>query len=145
MPYAELDDWNVRLAEFTAEAVGTAEARAAADQTRAQATESYAAHGKAAASAPFSPPAELKNLFREVVRQIHLDDAWDEANRLLRTSLMSEANLAYKRGDMEALRRILEEYRNSPEAVRGDSTAADLKRILRQIARIARRLDLIED
>jgi hypothetical protein len=57
---------------------------------------------------------------------------------------MAEANLAYRRGDSEALRRILGEYRASPEAVKGDGATADLERLKRQILRISKRLAQID-
>jgi hypothetical protein len=50
----------------------------------------------------------LKKLFREVARQLHPDIALDAPDRGLRTRLMAEAILAYRRCDAEALRRILE-------------------------------------
>jgi hypothetical protein len=143
--YAELDDWNAKIAEFAAQAAGTEEAHAAASQARAQADESYAAaHGEAAKAADFSPSPELRKLFREVVRQIHPDNAADEADRKVRNRLTAEANLAYRRGDAEALRRILEDYKSSPESVKGDGAAADLQRILLQIRQISKRLAQIE-
>src|SRR5271166_2298545 len=59
--YAELDDWNARIAESVAEQEGTEEARAAATQARSQAEESHAAaHGEAAEPGEFSPSPELK-------------------------------------------------------------------------------------
>ncbi|MGH9605521.1 MAG: hypothetical protein ACRD3N_07455 [Terracidiphilus sp.] len=143
--YAELDDWNAKIAEFAAKAEGTEEARAAASEARTQAEESYAAaHGDAAKAEDFSPSPELKNLFKDVVNQIHPDRAADDADRALRNRLMAEANAAYKRQDVNALSRILEEYKSSPESVKGDGTAADLQRVLRQIERITRRLTEIE-
>jgi hypothetical protein len=57
---------------------------------------------------------------------------------------MAEANLAYKRQDADALRKILEEYKSSPESVKGDGAAADLQRVLLQIGRISKRLAEIE-
>jgi hypothetical protein len=57
---------------------------------------------------------------------------------------MAEANLAYRRGDADALRKILDEYRSSPESVSGKGAAADLQRVLRQIERIVKRLAQIE-
>jgi ABC-type phosphate transport system auxiliary subunit len=57
---------------------------------------------------------------------------------------MAEANLAYRRGDADVLRKILEEYKSSPESVKGDGAAADLQRVLRQIERIVKRLAQIE-
>ena len=143
--YAELDDWNAKIAELTAEADGSDEAKSAAAEARGQAEESYAAsHGEAAKAADFSPSPELKKLFREVVRHIHPDNAADDADRAVRNRLMAEANLAYRRGDADALRRILEEYKSSPESVKGDGVGADLVRVLRQIDRIVKRLARIE-
>jgi hypothetical protein len=143
--YAELDDWNAKIAELAAETDGSEEAKSAAAEARGQAEESYAAaHGEAAKAADFSPSPELKKLFREVVKQIHPDNAADEADRKVRNRLMAEANLAYRRGDADALRRILEEYKSSPESVKGEGIGADLVRVLRQIDRIVKRLAQIE-
>jgi hypothetical protein len=143
--YAELDDWKAKIAEYAAKAADTVEARAAASEARAQAEDSYAAaHGEAAKAEDFSPSPELRKLFRDVVNQIHPDRATDDADRALRNRLMVEANAAYKRQDADALKRILEEYKSSPESVKGDGATADLQRVLRQIERISRRLAEIE-
>ena len=143
--YAELDEWNAKIAELIAEAEGTSKTQTAATEARKQADETYAAaHGEAAKAADFSPSQELRKLFREVIRQIHPDNATDEADRAVRNRLTAEANLAYRRGDADALRRILEEYKSSPESVKGEGVAADLQRVLRQIERIVKRLAQIE-
>jgi hypothetical protein len=143
--YAELDDWKAKIAELAAEADGSEGAKSAAAEARGQAEESYAAaHGEAAKAADFSPSPELKKLFREAVKEIHPDIATDELDRAVRNHLMAEANLAYGRGDANALRRILEEYKNSPESVKGKDVGADLVRVLRQIDRIVKRLAQIE-
>jgi peptidoglycan hydrolase CwlO-like protein len=139
--YAELDDWNAKIAEFAAESAGTEQARAAASEARAQADESYAAaHGAAAKAEDFSPSPELRKLFRDVVNQIHPDRAANEIDRALRNRLMAQANLAYRRQDADTLRKILDEYKTSPESVKGDGAAADLQRILLQIRQISKRL-----
>jgi hypothetical protein len=143
--YAELDDWKAKIAEYAAKNEDTVEARAAASEARAQAEDSFAAaHGEAAKAEDFSPSPELRKLFRDVVNQIHPDRATDDADRTLRNRLMAEANAAYKRQDADALRRILEEYKSSPESVKGEGSTADLQRVLRQIERISRRLAEIE-
>jgi peptidoglycan hydrolase CwlO-like protein len=65
--YAELDEWNARIAEQLAEQEGTEEARAAAAQARTEAEESRAAaQGEAAESREFRPSPELKRLYPEV-------------------------------------------------------------------------------
>ncbi len=142
--YAELDDWNAKIAELAAKDDGTEQARTAAAEARAQADESDSAvHGEAAKAQEFIPSAELKSQFREVAKRVHPDLATDEADRQRRDQLMSEANAAYQRGDAEALRRILEEYESSPESVRGAGIGADLVRVLRQLKQVRDRIAAI--
>jgi hypothetical protein len=143
--YAELDEWNARIAQLIAEEEGTVEARTAATEARTQAQESYsAAHSEAARAIEFTPSAELKKLYRDVAKRVHPDLATDEADRAQRERLMMEANRAYQRGDVDALRRILEEYESSPESVQGTGVAADLVRVIRQIKQLQKRLVQIE-
>jgi DnaJ-domain-containing protein 1 len=143
--YAELDEWNAKIAERLAEEEGTDESRSSAAQARMQAEESDSAvHGYAAAVQEFLPSAELKTLYREVAKRVHPDLATDEADRQKREHLMAAANAAYQEGDTDALRRILEEYENSPESVRGAGISADLIRVIRQISQVTSRLSQIE-
>ena len=143
--YAELDEWNAKIAELVAEDERTEEARSAATQARAQAEESNSAVQEAAAKGEgFKASPELKKLRREVAMRIHPDHATDEADRHKCEQLMKEANAAYARGDAETLKRILEEYESSPETVKGTGVAADLVRVIRQIKQIRSRLAQIE-
>ena len=57
---------------------------------------------------------------------------------------MAEANRAFEEGDEAGLRRILDEYESSPEAVKGEGAAADLIRVIRKIAQVKRRLAEID-
>lgn len=144
--YAELDEWNAKLAELIAEESGTEEDRTVASQARTQATESRAAsHGEAAEAKEFVTSPELKSLYRELAKRVHPDLAIDEADRKQRERLMTEANRAYQDGDAEALRRILQEYESSPDSVRGTGVAADLVRVLRQLNQVRNRLARIEE
>jgi hypothetical protein len=143
--YAELDDWNAKIAELHAQESGTVEARSAASQARGQATESSAvSRGGAAAAKEFAPSAELKSLYREVAKSVHPDLATDDVDRRQREYWMTEANRCYASGDPEGLRRILEEYESSPHSVGGTGIAADLIRVLRQLKQVRDRLDRIE-
>ncbi len=144
--YAELDEWNAKVAESLAEREPTEENRSGANQARARAEESgAAAHGAAAELREFAASSELKSLYREVAKRVHPDLATDEADRKQRERLMAEANHAYDRGDVDKLRRILEEYESSPELVRGSGAAADLVRVVRQIKQVRNRLAQIEE
>jgi hypothetical protein len=143
--YAELDEWNARLAELRAEQAGTPETKAVAAEARTQAEEAYAAaHGEAAKVQPFTTSPELKKLYREATKRVHPDTATDEADRARRERLMKEVNAAYAAGDEDALRRILDALDASPDAVQGSGIGADLIRVLRQLKQIRDRIAAIE-
>jgi hypothetical protein len=57
--------------------------------------------------------SQQRELYLEVVNQIHPDRAANEHDLALRERLMKEANAAFGRGDTETLRRVLEEYKNT--------------------------------
>lgn len=143
--YAELDEWNAKIAEVVAEDERTQEARSAATQARNQAAESHSAvQSNAAEASDFTPSAELKSVYREVAKQVHPDLATDDADRRNRTRFMAEANRAYEQGDLNEMRKILEEFESCPESVKGEGVAADLVRVIRQIKQIRTRLAQIE-
>ena len=60
-----------------------------------------------------SAATRLREQYLEVVNKIHPDRATNEADVALRERLMKEANAAFERGDAEALRRVLDEYRDA--------------------------------
>jgi len=143
--YAELDDWNARLAEFRAKRAATPGARSEAATARAQAEESNsAAHSEAAEAQPVTLSPELKKLYREAAKRVHPDTASNDADRSRRERLMKEVNAAYGRGDESELRRILANLDSSPDAVQGLGVGADLIRILRQLRQIRDRIATIE-
>ncbi|MGD0860297.1 MAG: hypothetical protein ABR912_13410 [Terracidiphilus sp.] len=75
------------------------------------AEESYAAaNGGETKATDFASSWGLRELYLDVVKQIHPDHASNEADRVLRERLTKEANAAYERGDDATLRRVLEEY-----------------------------------
>jgi hypothetical protein len=143
--YAELDNWEAKIAEIEASLKPSATANQRVQEIRKRADETHeSTHGEASKARDFQPSADLKSLFREAAKRLHPDFAEDEANRLLRTRLMAQANEAYCQGDAEALQRILDEYGNSPESVQGEGVGAELVRIIRQIAQAKKRLAAIE-
>lgn len=75
------------------------------------AEKSYAAGDGAPRYVANSDPAhELRDLYLEVVKQIHPDRALNEVDGVLRERLMKEANVAFKQTDATRLRSLLEEY-----------------------------------
>jgi len=143
--YAELDDWEAKIAEIEASLKPSAAASQRAQETRRQAEETHeATHGEASKARDFQPSADLKSLFREAAKRLHPDFAKDEADRQLRTRLMAQLNEAYGQGDVEAIQRILDEFGNSPESVEGEGVGAELVRIIRQIHQARKNIEAIE-
>jgi hypothetical protein len=83
----------------------------------------------------------VRSLFKDVARTIHPDLAQDDLTRDRRHRLMVEANRAYALGDAEQLRRILELWQNSPEAVLGDDLDAARLRLRRRIAELEEQIE----
>lgn len=132
--YAELDETDAKIAELEATLDPSASAKRSAQEARKRAQETHeAAHGEASEAKDFRPSADLKSLFREVAKRVHPDFAKDDADQARRTGLMADANDAYNRGDAEALRRILDEYDEDSEKVKGEGIGGELVRIIRQI------------
>ena len=143
--YAELDDWEAKIAEIEASLKPSAAASQRAQETRRQAEETHeATHGEASKARDFQPSADLKSLFREAAKRLHPDFAKDEADRQLRTRLMAQLNEAYGQCDVEAIQRILDEFGNSPESVEGEGVGAELVRIIRQIHQARKNIEAIE-
>jgi hypothetical protein len=88
--------------------------------------------------------SEAKRLFRLLARRIHPDLARDPAERERRTNLMVAANHAYEQGDIETLRHLLDEWDASPDSVAGSSPASELERIVRHVARIQTRMEVLD-
>lgn len=55
---------------------------------------------------PFRPNNEIKRMFRQLAQRIHPDRAENEPDRAWRTQLMSEANRAYRAGNIDALKEV---------------------------------------
>lgn len=123
----------------------SAASKAKAEEAREQARQTYEdAHGEASESHDFTPSPEFKRIYREAAKLIHPDFAADPVDLERRTRFMAAANLAYQKGDAEALQRILDEYEDGAEAVTGEGIGAELIRIIRQISTAKARVAAIE-
>jgi hypothetical protein len=137
--YAELDEWNARIAELVARQNPTADATRQAEEARRHARSTYeAAHGDRAEKEDFNPSPDLKKRFREVAKRIHPDLASDPADRVRRTRLMADANRAYQAGDAEVLGRILDEYEAGVH--RDEMRETELNLLTRQITQANERI-----
>jgi hypothetical protein len=147
--YAELDDLEAQIAEVNARRHPTdPSARQKADSALARARKSKEEVGdvvrERSSTSDFAPTDELKALYRQAARELHPDLTTDEEERERRKRAMAELNRAYEECDEERIRQILDEWRSSPDQVRGDDTAAQLVRTIREIAQVRKRLDAIK-
>lgn len=143
--YAELDAWKARISSLRAQLNPSATARRQAEDAREEARRTYeAAHGEASKARDCAPSPELKALFREAAKRIHPDFGTDPADLERRTRFMAEANRSYQAGDAEALGRILDEFHDGVDAIKGEGIGAELIRIIRQISQARERISAIE-
>jgi len=148
--YIELDELKARIAEALArKRPNEAEAEVKAKQARQQAEASskeYESFAKdSQKEADYEPPSdECKRLYRRIASIIHPDKALDDAKRELGTRLMKDLNEAYAKRDMKRMERILAEWEESPDAVSGEGTGAELIRVIRAIAQVRRRIAEVE-
>jgi hypothetical protein len=91
----------------------------------------------------FKPDVASKQAFRRLAQQIHPDRAVDEDDRAWRTQLMSEANRAYRHGDVAGLAEIAALWAEQPASLRSrGNPGATLLRL--QLQRLRARLSRIE-
>jgi len=138
--YAELDD---KIAEEEYRLYpDDEEMKAKAEEARRRAEESAARAGENGEGCDFKwqPTAQAKKAYHNLAKLIHPDLALDTDERERRHSLMAELNSAYSSGDQNLLNKLVEDYRDSPDLIRGDSTGDELVRAIRQIAQVKNRL-----
>jgi hypothetical protein len=140
--YADLDEIDARIAEEEYKLVpDDEEIKKKAEELRRRAEESAANSADPdACSFKWNPTPESRKAYHDLARIIHPDLALDPDEKVRRHSLMAKLNEAYSAGDQAQLNRLVEEYKISPDVIRGESTGDDLVRAIRQIAQIKVRL-----
>ncbi|HEX8369948.1 MAG TPA: hypothetical protein VF604_15485 [Pyrinomonadaceae bacterium] len=141
--YAELDEIEALIAEEELKLVpDDEEIKRKVEELRRRAEESAADLAEANRNChnKFNPTPEAKKAYHNLARMIHPDLAIDDAERARRHGLMARLNDAYADGDQNLLNKLVEEYRDSPDLVRGDSIGDELVRAIRQISQVAVRL-----
>ena len=146
--YAELDQLEAQIAAAAAQRnPQDSSARQKAEAAHARARESAETMGDVSPETTarrFEPTEELKTLYRQAAKELHPDLTTDEKERARRQQAMAELNRAYEECDVERIKQILDRWRSSPKQVRGDDTAAQLVRTIREIAQARKRLAAIK-
>ncbi|MBK9438833.1 MAG: hypothetical protein IPN51_12795 [Chloracidobacterium sp.] len=141
--YAEQDEVDALIAEEELKLVpDDEEIKKKVEELRRRADDS-AARALAAeehAAGEWVPTAEAKKAYHDLARIIHPDLALDADEKDRRHGLMAELNDAYSSRDQQRLNKLVHDFRNSPDLVKGDSVGDELVRAIRQIFQIRRRL-----
>lgn len=147
--YAQLDDLEAQIAEaeFRRQPSNDS-ARTEAENSRTRARGSAAAFDNAESddsNRRFEPSEDLKKLYREAAKTFHPDLTTDPVEKERRKKVMAELNKAYEECNEQRIRQILNEWRASPDQVKGEDTGAELVRVIRTIALVRKRLSAIKD
>ena len=141
--YADFDEIEAQIAEEEAKLVpDDQEIRKKAEELRRRAKESAArANDETLESISFrlKPTADAKKAYHDLAREIHPDLALDAAEKERRHGLMARLNEAYSAGNQTLLDKMADDFRTSPDQVKGDSVGDDLVRAVRQIAQVKHR------
>ncbi|MGH7783840.1 MAG: J domain-containing protein [Candidatus Binatia bacterium] len=147
--YAELDEIEAEIAEEEVQIhPEDDEIKRKAGEARQRAEESAAHAGEEnweGCTFRWQPTAEAKMAYHKLARLIHPDLALDNEERERRHDLMAKLNDAYSAGDQNLLNKLVEEYRDSPDLVKGDSIGDELVRAIRQLAQVKMRLKELRD
>jgi len=145
--YADLDEIEAQIAEEEYKLVpDDEEIKKKAEELRRRAEESAAnSENVEAGSFKFDPSPEARKAYHNLARIIHPDLALDANEKEKRHGLMARLNEAYSAGDQAQLNKLVEDFKNSPDVVKGDSVGDDLVRAIRQMAQIKLRLKELTD
>lgn len=142
--YADLDEVEAQIAEEEIKLNPKDEKiKKRAKEARQRAKESAESNEKEnwqACTHKWTPSSEAKKAYHNLAKVIHPDLAIDNDERERRHDLMAKLNDAYSKGDQKLLHKLVEEYRDSPDLVKGNSVGDELIRVIRQISQVKRRL-----
>lgn len=146
--YADLDDIEAKIADEEFKLVpDDEEIKKKVEELRRRAEESAKRVEEAAAHASekWQPTAAAKKAYHDLARTIHPDLALDPTEKEKRHGLMAQLNEAYSAGNQSKLNKLVEDFRNSPDLVKGDSVGDELVRSIRQISQVKKRLKELQD
>ena len=145
--YADLDEIEAQIAEEEVKLVpDDEEIKKRAEELRRRAAESAAdAENAANCSFKYQPTGEAKRAYHNLAKIIHPDLALDAGEKEKRHALMAKLNDAYAAGDQNRLNKLVEDFRDSPDLIVGDSVGDQFVRAIRQIYQIKNRLQELRE
>jgi hypothetical protein len=145
--YAQLEEIDARIANLRAKQAPddpTLKAHAQAAEERAKQSAEEAGLNKPQPKLPPVIEPALKQVYRQAVKLMHPDLAITEHERQRRTNLMALVNLAYERGDREAIEKLIVEFGQDPVAIVGEDVGSRIVKTIRRIAQLRRRLGEVQ-
>jgi hypothetical protein len=153
--YAQLDELDAQIANAQAglspdDAATQIHAQAAQEQARKSAEEAGLIEAQPPPPLVITP--QLKQAFRRAAMMMHPDRATTEPERLRRHGLMIKLNLAYERGDQQAIEKLVLEFIQDPEMqeIEDPELIADqgvelkVLKTIRRTGQLRRRMDEIQ-
>ncbi len=142
--YAEFDEIEAQIAEEELKLVPDDEEIKKRVEELRQRAEASAANADEenwkGCSNKWQPTAEAKKAYHKLAKLIHPDLAFGAEEKERRHDLMAKLNDAYSAGDQNRLNKLVEDFRDSPDLITGDSVGDKLVRAIRQIYQIKNRL-----
>lgn len=139
--YAELDELDARIAMIEAgqhpdDIEAQFKAKAAQEQAKRSSEEAGTIERK-------TPPPEItpetKQAFRKAAKLMHPDRATSDLERERRNMMMAQVNIAYEKGDLATIEKLIVEFGQDPEAIQGDDIGSRMVKAIRRIAQLRRR------
>ncbi len=154
--YAQLDELDAQIANAQAglspdDAAAQVHAQAAQEQARKSAEEAGLIEAQPPPPLVITP--QLKQAFRRAAMMMHPDRATTEPERLRRHGLMIKVNLAYERGDQQAIEKLvlefiqdpaMQEEIEDPELIADQGVELKILKIIRRTGQLRRRMDEIQ-
>lgn len=153
--YAQLDELDAQIANAQAglspdDAAAQVHAQAAQEQARKSAEEAGLIEAQPPPPLVITP--QLKQAFRRAAMMMHPDRATTEPERQRRHGLMIKVNLAYERGDQQAIEKLVLEFIQDPrmqeiedpEEIADQGVELKILKIIRRTGQLRRRMDEIQ-
>ena len=154
--YAQLDELDAQIANAQAglspdDAAAQDHAQAAQEQARKSAEEAGLIEAQPPPPLVITP--QLKQAFRRAAMMMHPDRATTESERLRRHGLMIKLNLAYERGDQQAIENLVLEFIQDPvmqeiedpELIADQGVELRVLTTIRRTGQLRRRMDEIQE
>jgi len=87
-----------------------------------------------------TPTQDIKDLFRHAAKSIHPDLAGNEDDRTHRTDYMAQINEAYRSGDFDQLRNVVDEFFETTPNTVDEVPDEELSRVQRLITKVKREI-----